>query len=263
MSGTKVKEVRCYVYAHKKADDGEVFYVGKGSHRIRDAGVKKYERAFLKYNRTKFWKNVVQKHGYVVEILHDDITEEEAFNLEIEYIGKYGCRLQGGLLVNLTEGGEGPVGSKHSEDTRRKMSEARKGNPSYVRTEEWCRRQSERLKGKPGKNKGQKRTEEQRKRISEAHKGLPGNRTGSTPSEETVKKIALSKIEANSKRNVSVGDRGKTGNLLGVTLVKGRYLAQIKHLGKHPRLGSYDTEMEAHLAYVSYFNQFVKYQEEV
>ena len=47
-----------YVYIHRRADDGRVFYVGKGTKR----------RAWQKHKRSKFWQNVATKHGFTVEI---------------------------------------------------------------------------------------------------------------------------------------------------------------------------------------------------
>jgi hypothetical protein len=143
------------------------------------------------------------------------------------------------------------------------MSEARKGRPSYFRTEEWRKRQSEALKGRPKGTKGRKMTDEQRKRMSEGGRRNPGNRGKTKPSKETVAKSKEGKRKARSKRNVVVGDRGRSGNLLGVTLVKNRYSAQIGVNNKNVSLGVYDTEMGAHLAYVSYFNQFIKEQTQI
>jgi PHP family Zn ribbon phosphoesterase len=82
-----------YVYGHYKADTGELFYIGKGTDK----------RAWSKYNRNPHWKNIVQKHGFTVKILHDNLTDDEAFVQEkilIEQVGQ-------GNLCNMTPGGEG------------------------------------------------------------------------------------------------------------------------------------------------------------
>lgn len=48
--------------------------------------------------------------------------------LEKELIAKYGrIHLNTGTLCNLTEGGEGTIGYKHSEETKKLLSEQRKG----------------------------------------------------------------------------------------------------------------------------------------
>lgn len=95
-----------YVYLHKKATTGEVFYVGKGTN----------WRAWNRMQRNKFWKRVVEKHGRIVEIVEKDIQEWYAHELEIDLIAYYGRRDQGlGTLVNLTDGGEGSSGYKHTD----------------------------------------------------------------------------------------------------------------------------------------------------
>lgn len=85
-----------YVYVHYQADSDIPFYVGKGFGR----------RAYKKTNRSEFWKNVEKKHGCRVEILHQNLSEEEAFLLEKTTIQMFGRRNVGsGPLVNLTDGG--------------------------------------------------------------------------------------------------------------------------------------------------------------
>jgi hypothetical protein len=90
-----------YVYIHKKADTGDIFYVGKGCH----------GRAFSLDSRNPFWKNVVKKHGYTVEFIETGLQEWYAFELEKSLIDLYGRKdLGDGPLVNLTDGGDGASG---------------------------------------------------------------------------------------------------------------------------------------------------------
>jgi len=87
------------VYIHKKKTNGEVFYVGMGN---------KY-RPYQKCNgsRSDFWYSTVRIYGYTVEIIKEGLTKQEAFDLEIKLIKKYGRRDKGlGTLVNLTDGGD-------------------------------------------------------------------------------------------------------------------------------------------------------------
>lgn len=111
----------------------------------------KYVRAYLKVSRNVLWKNILNKTGYIVEILVDDIPHEDAKELEIFLISLYGRRDLGlGNLVNMTDGGEGSFGREckqeskdkiaagnrgkvYSEETRKKWSELRKGsgNPMF------------------------------------------------------------------------------------------------------------------------------------
>lgn len=82
-----------YVYGHYKADTGELFYVGKGTG----------NRAWNKSGRNRHWKFVVNKHGFNVKILYDNLTDEEAFAKEKELIAETGVN----NLTNVTEGGVG------------------------------------------------------------------------------------------------------------------------------------------------------------
>ena len=124
-----------YVYLHKKATTGEVFYVGKGTGK----------RAYQKAKRSKFWKAIVDKHGYTIEIVINGLQEWAAFEFEQNLVAYYGRRDLGeGCLVNATEGGEGTAGYIWSDDLkewrkqktieqfsslemRKKLSEAKKG----------------------------------------------------------------------------------------------------------------------------------------
>lgn len=100
-----------YVYQHVRLDTNEVFYIGIGND-------EKYRRANLKSQRTLIWRNIVKKSGYKVEIIQDGITWDEACNKEKELILFYGRRDKGtGTLVNMTDGGEGIPGFKHSKES--------------------------------------------------------------------------------------------------------------------------------------------------
>lgn len=96
-----------YVYVHRRADDNTIFYIGKGEGR----------RAWRKTNRNIWWKRVVEKHNYVVEVVLWDLPENDAFQLEKELITFYK-----GHLVNLTDGGEGSSGIVYSIERKNKIS---------------------------------------------------------------------------------------------------------------------------------------------
>lgn len=93
-----------YVYIHKRLDNGLVFYVGKG----------KNNRAFSDKGRNKYWKNTVSKHGFVVEIVFENLTEDEAFQIEKDTILEF--EYFNHPLTNMTRGGEGSSGFKWSQD---------------------------------------------------------------------------------------------------------------------------------------------------
>jgi hypothetical protein len=90
-----------YIYGHYTADTNELFYIGKG----------KETRAESSESRNKFWHNVVKKHGLIVKILYENLSEDIAFVKEKELIMEYGRRdINTGILVNQTNGGQGTSG---------------------------------------------------------------------------------------------------------------------------------------------------------
>lgn len=162
-----------YIYRHIRLDDNSIFYVGKG---------KKY-RSKEKSNRNKHWKNIVNKCGFKSEILFENLNEELALLIESELICKY--KFLGINLVNYTDGGEGISGYKHTEKTKKLMSEKAKARERVV-SDNFI-----------GSWKGKKRkpfSDEHRKKLSEASK----NQKRGPLSEETKLKISLA--NKNKKR---------------------------------------------------------------
>jgi hypothetical protein len=123
------------LYRHIRTDKQEVFYIGIGENE---------SRAYNKINRTRIWKNTAAK-GYEIEILFEDLTWEQAKEKEKEFIALYGRRDLGlGTLVNLTDGGEGTVGFRHTKETKDKCRLAAK---NQIHTEESKRKKSLASKG--------------------------------------------------------------------------------------------------------------------
>jgi hypothetical protein len=109
-----------YVYRHIRLDKNEPFYIGIGSDMTN-------KRANEKARRSKFWKKIIAKTDYEVEILFDDISFEEAKVKEIEFIKLYGRKdLNTGCLVNLTDGGDGLINKVFTPEYRKKLSNAAK-----------------------------------------------------------------------------------------------------------------------------------------
>jgi hypothetical protein len=105
-----------YVYEHIRRDTGAVFYVGKG----------RGSRHCSKRDRNQYWHNVVNKAGgFDSRVVCEDQSEELILLAEIEKINQ--LRTLGVTLVNLTDGGEGITGLKHSEESKRLMSQKLKG----------------------------------------------------------------------------------------------------------------------------------------
>lgn len=117
-----------YTYAHYTSDTNILFYIGVGT--ILNTKTLKertrYSRAYHTGGRNKYWKNVVNKHGFKVKILNLFGTKEESLLEEKKLISKYGKRIDQGILVNMSDGGEiGPIGRPNpmSEEQKRKLSE--------------------------------------------------------------------------------------------------------------------------------------------
>lgn len=139
---------RHYVYIHRKASDGSPFYVGKGSLRARQKS-QGCERALTHDSRNRAWRNVVAKHGLVVEVVASCADDAIAQSLERKLIAELGRRNAGsGPLINLTDGGDGHAGIIVSDDLRRKRSANAKG----PRSDAWV--QSIRRARKNGGNGG-------------------------------------------------------------------------------------------------------------
>lgn len=156
-----------YVYSYLR-EDLSPYYIGKGTK----------GRAYASANhRIKAPKDKSRIH-----ILKNNLTEQEAYEIERLYILMFGRKDLGtGILRNLTDGGDGPVGYKATPEQKRKIALSRMGDkhPLYgvSPSQETREKQRQSLKGKYTKEKnpmyGQTHTDKNRKKISERHKGVP------------------------------------------------------------------------------------------
>lgn len=114
------KEGKHYLYRHIRLDTQQPFYIGIG-HKSKGNKISHqstYYRAYNHHNRNKHWRSIVDKFGYEVEILLESDDYEFIKQKEIEFIALYGRRdIKTGILVNLTDGGDGSVGFKHTQET--------------------------------------------------------------------------------------------------------------------------------------------------
>lgn len=131
-----------YVYAYLRKD-GTPYYIGKG----------KEHRAFTPHGRI----NRPTCKSRII-FLQENMTEDDAFALEIEMIAFHGRKDIGtGILHNLTGGGEGPSGRMISEETRAKLC-------GRIMTEEHRAAVRAACAGKP-------LSEEHRKKIGDGNRG--------------------------------------------------------------------------------------------
>jgi hypothetical protein len=187
-----------YIYAHYKLSDidGNPFYIGKGKN-ARDVSSSK---------RNQYWKNIVAKHGFVAKKIKENLTEQEAFDLEILMIAKFGKLIDNsGCLCNISDGGEGASGTIHTTETKEKWSSSKKGKTweeiygieqaaamrakrklsSRKHSLDTIKKMSDSKLGDKNPMYGKIISEDHSRRLSEAKIGKPSNSKGKKYPEET------------------------------------------------------------------------------
>ena len=104
-----------YLYRHIRLDTNQPFYIGIGTkfEFYSKSNKKYYSRAFATSKRGNIWNKIVNKTLYEVEIMLESDDYQFIKQKEIEFIKLYGRKNLGtGCLSNLTNGGEGTLGSK-------------------------------------------------------------------------------------------------------------------------------------------------------
>jgi len=155
-----------YVYEHWRPDTGVCFYVGKG----------KDKRAWdMKNMRNRHHMAITSKLTSLgmcvdVRIVMDKLSEDTAFNLEIDRIALYGIE----NLANMTAGGDGL--KNPSQETREKISKSQKAR--FARPGEFEKLSSQR--------EGRVTSEETKKKLSLASKG----RAHSSETKEKMREYA-------------------------------------------------------------------------
>lgn len=167
------------VYCHKRKDDGIIFYIGIGSEK----------RAYRTSGRTEIWKRIADKHGFTVSVTHKNLIWEEACVIEKYLVSFYGKINDGGLLCNITDGGEGAFGRKASDITKNKIRNSLLGRNH---SEEAKAKMSQSRKGKPSSFKGKSFSEESKRKLSNSKKGTISPKRGIKLSEETIEKMRKS-----------------------------------------------------------------------
>lgn len=119
----------------------------------------------------------------LLNIIEINLTKEEAIEKEIHYIKFF--KSVGARLTNSTIGGEAPMANKkHTEETKVKMSEQRKGEKNAFYGKKMSKETKEKLslihKGKPSWNKNKKLTIEHKLKLSLAKKDKHPSNYGKT-----------------------------------------------------------------------------------
>ena len=174
-----------YVYCHRKKIDGKCFYIGKGTG----------DRFKTTYSRNRYWKNIVQKHGFEPEILINNITEEKAFELESIICNQIGYENLCNIRKELGWGGY-----SHSEETKQNMSIKKKGNISA----EHKKALSDAVKGRVSPNKGKYKTHKVLKHVIKIKSNILKKQKSQT-SKPTSKRV----FSEEHKLKISESKKGK------------------------------------------------------
>ena len=171
------KDEAFFTYAHFRADDLKLFYIGKG----------KRDRIVSKANRNQYWHNTVAKHGLQIEKLAKWKTEQEAIAHERFLIW---CLKDMGIgLVNMTDGGEGLANP--SPETRRKVSENNPMKRPEVATKNTALRIGQKRAPVTEETKKKISLSKTGKRFSEEHRAnMSASRKGIVFSYEHKKKLS-------------------------------------------------------------------------
>ena len=190
-----------YVYTLVDPRNNLPFYVGKGSGERCNAHVveAKYyvQRKSLKLNKIRKLMRLGMEP--IVVKVEENVSDKQALDLECLLIAE--MRDLGFALTNMTDGGDGAKGYKHTEEHKQMMREKFKGRivteehrkkmckpkseqgrknmalarqtTLYRPSEEHKQKISEALKGKPNNNKSHKHSDEAKAKMSAWRKGRP------------------------------------------------------------------------------------------
>jgi len=190
-----------YVYMLVDPRNNQPFYVGKGrGNRCRfhlDEAKYYTKRKSLKLNKIRKLFSLGMEPTIIK--VEENVTDAQAIDLEVLLIAE--MRDIGIPLTNMTDGGDGAQGYKHSEahkqhasksqigrifseETKQKMRKPRteeakasmakaRLSMTYRPTAEHKRRLSESLLGRPSPMRGKTQSAEARAKMSEQRKGIP------------------------------------------------------------------------------------------
>jgi len=184
-----MEDRKFYVYAYFRPWNGEPCYIGKGHGTRWLWHQKKGEN-----HPNKHFASIFKKAEGPIPALkvRECLTEKEAFGLEIALIRILGRANSGGVLVNLTDGGEGVLGRKLNAEERKRISEKMKERFSIPEEREKLLMINKGRKASPETIKKlrmarQKLYEDENERMKRGRKGHKGN----VYSEESKLKMKL------------------------------------------------------------------------
>jgi hypothetical protein len=161
-----------YIYSLEDPRTGKPFYIGKGKDNRALSHLFPYEKKAHPYVF-----NVIQqlkREGLEpdVFILRDSLTEAKALAYEQIMIAIYGRRInKTGILCNLTDGGEGISGYRHTVECKQQLSILSKGRPAWNKgispSDDICNQISATLKGRHPTNGVRRNQSEAQKCVYE------------------------------------------------------------------------------------------------
>lgn len=246
----------CGIYCYENKINGKK-YIGqsididrrKVTHYLEQGkdGCKALQNAWNKYGKESFNFYILIQCVLDVDLLN---------KLEIFFI-KYLRSHVSEWGYNLTLGGKGNSGYRHSDESKRKNSEWHKGKPSPRKgkkhTKEAIQRMSEAHMGQIAHNKGKKASDETRKKQSLAKIGKPASEESKLASSKKFKGIPKPKEQVEKMADSRRGVKNKkcTSKYIGVYYEKSKekYRAHIVVDGKEISLGTFKYPLEAALAY--------------
>jgi hypothetical protein len=155
--------VKYYVYAYLR-EDNTPFYIGKGQDTRID---RKHRFTIPPRNRRR--------------ILCYFEQEQDAFEHEMFLISFYGRKDLGtGILRNMTDGGEGASGYKHTDEAKEVIGDAKRGEKNH--------------------NYGKSLSTDTRNRISKSLTGENGWWYGKTHKEDTIDRMKTSWVVRRAKK---------------------------------------------------------------
>jgi hypothetical protein len=126
--------------------------------------------------------NIVNKYGYSVDILFENVTIDFAKEKEKEFISLYGrIDLGTGTLCNQTNGGDGMNGWKANAENKINMSKAAKIRGTFMLNN------PEVIAKRANSNRGKKRTPIQCERLAAWQRGIPKDK-------EQIEKMRATKL---------------------------------------------------------------------
>lgn len=198
-----------YVYAYIRLDNNSYFYVGKGCG----------NRCFQLQGRNEHFNRILNKVDCVIEIVQDNLSEEDAFDLECSMIEDlvfnecYGIDVKGFnidneyYLTNATWGGEGSSGR------------------IYIPTKETLKKLSESHLGQQSPMLGKHHSDESKQKMRDGHLGKSPNMS------DKAKKDRGQKIKKIRESNNSYGCKQETKDKISNTL-KGKLIGDKNGMSK-------------------------------